>query len=72
MTPEQFTYWLQGFAEIHGGAPSEKQWLVVKDHLKLVFEKKTPDRSPAITSPGLTDLHSRIFQPQSMPLAVTC
>lgn len=50
MNSESFTYWLQGFVELtesDGGSPhiSEKQWLVIKDHLKLVFDKKTPDRS---------------------------
>lgn len=47
MTPEQFAYWLQGFVEITDGVerPSEQQWLVIKDHLKQVFEKRTPTRS---------------------------
>lgn len=49
MTPESFTYWLQGFVELSesNAVPNEKQWLMIKDHLKLVFDKKTPDRSPA-------------------------
>lgn len=42
MTPEQFTYWLQGFVELNGALPNETQWLQIKDHLKLVFEKRTP------------------------------
>lgn len=50
MNSEKFVYWLQGFVELtesDGGSPhiSEKQWLVIKDHLKLVFDKKTPSRS---------------------------
>lgn len=47
MSPESFTYWLQGFVEISesNAVPNEKQWLMIKDHLKLVFDKKTPDRS---------------------------
>lgn len=50
MNSTDFTYWLQGFVELtesDGGSPhiSEKQWLVIKDHLKLVFDKKTPDRN---------------------------
>ncbi len=50
MTSEQFVYWLQGFAEIHNPRTlSEEQWTVIKDHLKLVFDKQTPDR----TNPGL-------------------
>lgn len=39
MTPENFTYWLQGYSEICGQAPSEKQWEIIKDHLNLVFNK---------------------------------
>lgn len=49
MTPEQFAYWLQGFAEISQKAPTEKEWQVIKDHLATVFKKVTPDRT--ITSP---------------------
>jgi len=44
-TPESFCYWLQGFSEIHGKKPTEKQWLIIQDHLKLVFNKVTPDRT---------------------------
>lgn len=44
MTPEQFVYWLQGFAEVHGVAPSEAEWTIIKDHLALVFRKETPKR----------------------------
>lgn len=41
MTPENFVYWLQGFAEMHGGTPSEEQWEMIKIHLELVLDKKT-------------------------------
>jgi len=43
MTPEQFAYWLQGYAEINQKAPTEEQWQIIQDHLKLVFTKVTPD-----------------------------
>jgi len=43
MTPEQFTYWLNGFAELNQGAPTLEQWQSIKDHLKTVFHKVTPD-----------------------------
>jgi len=46
MTPEQFTYWLQGFMEM--ADPKELnviQTQQIKDHLKLVFDKKTPEVS---------------------------
>lgn len=46
MTPERFADWLQGFVEIQDSETiTDKQWLIIKDHLKLVFEKKTPDRN---------------------------
>jgi hypothetical protein len=43
MTPEQFTYWLQGFVEMCGEMPTEEQWDMIKEHLQLVFDKKTID-----------------------------
>jgi hypothetical protein len=53
MTAEQFTYWLQGFMEIcNPETLDESQTQIIKDHLKLVFDKKTPDRT--ITMPGTT------------------
>ena len=43
MTPEQFTYWLQGFNEITNGLPPTAEgWKVITDHLALVFKKETP------------------------------
>jgi hypothetical protein len=46
MTPEQFVYWLQGYAEIsRSDMLTEDEWKVIKDHLQLVFDKVTPDRS---------------------------
>jgi len=45
MTPENFTYWLQGFFEISESKMlSSKQTQIIKDHLALVFNKVTPDR----------------------------
>lgn len=42
MTPEMFTYWLQGFAELTvGESPNAPQWAVIKEHLQLVFKKET-------------------------------
>jgi hypothetical protein len=44
MTPEQFTYWLQGFMETADPKSiDEKQTQIIKDHLDLVFTKVTPD-----------------------------
>lgn len=46
MTTEQFTYWLQGFMETADPKSiDEKQTQIIKDHLKLVFTKVTPDYS---------------------------
>lgn len=46
MNPEQFAYWLQGFLEMSETKTiSEKQVQIIKDHLNLVFEKKTPNRA---------------------------
>jgi hypothetical protein len=43
MNHDQFTYWLQGFVEMTGGKqPTKKQWQIIKDHLKLCFNKVTP------------------------------
>lgn len=53
MTPEQFAYWLQGFVEIHGSAPTTHEWTIIKDHLATVFKKITPDRQPYPLGPGI-------------------
>lgn len=42
MNAEQFAYWMQGFAELNGQAPTVEQWQSIKDHLALVFKKVTP------------------------------
>lgn len=61
MTPENFTYWLQGYFEI---SPSNclmpEQVEIIKDHLDLVFNKVTLDRSiptlkAAATYPSFLD-----------------
>lgn len=45
MTPEQFSYWLNGFVELNPQAMlTLTQWQIVKDHLALVHQKVTPDR----------------------------
>jgi hypothetical protein len=46
MTPENFCYWLQGYFELYGPKTlDEKETRIVWDHLNLVFNKVTPDRS---------------------------
>lgn len=43
MTPEQFAYWLQGYAELNCAAPTEEQWNIIKAHLNLVFTQKSKE-----------------------------
>ena len=46
MTAQEFVYWLQGYLEL--GNPTRldsTQVEQIKDHLKLVFEKVTPQRT---------------------------
>lgn len=45
MSPENFTYWLQGFTEISQTPPNDKQWQIIQDHLQEVFRKVTPVRT---------------------------
>lgn len=46
MSPESFTYWLQGYFEISDSNNlSPQQVQIIRDHLALVFEKVTPDKS---------------------------
>lgn len=69
MTPEQFAYWLQGYAEISGKQPTESEWQVIKDHLQTVFNKVTPSRpggTPSIPQPG------GIGAPPVWPYVITC
>lgn len=70
MTPEQFAYWLQGYAEISGKQPTESEWQVIKDHLQTVFNKVTPDRlgGPARTPIGLSDY----LKSRPHAIGVTC
>lgn len=48
MTPEQFCYWLQGFAEIHQDQPNGQEWLIIMDHLAQIFRKETPERKKSM------------------------
>ena len=66
MTPEQFVYWLQGFAEVNQKAPNDAQWTIIKDHLELVFKKETPLRvGPGIASPAYPNYPSPPTWPSS-------
>lgn len=47
MTPEQFAYWFQGFAELTLTPPTPEQWQAIREHLATVFQKVTPPVMPA-------------------------
>lgn len=44
MTPENFVYWLQGFAELYDYSPNDDQWRSIKEHLSLVMKKVTSEK----------------------------
>jgi hypothetical protein len=46
LSPEQFVFWLQGFAELNASPPTQAQWQSIREHLNLVFKKVTPDVNP--------------------------
>lgn len=64
MNSTDFTYWLQGFVELSesNAVPNEKQWLMIKDHLKLVFDKKTPDRSQPLRIKSMEEILNEHFK----------
>lgn len=44
MNAQEFAFWLQGYLEMSGAKTlGEKEVQILKDHLALVFEKKTPN-----------------------------
>lgn len=56
MTPENFCYWLQGrneLADDPSTPPTQEQWAVIREHLSLVFDKRTalPEPEPRFTPP---------------------
>jgi len=54
MTPEQFVYWLNGFAELNPSLeqPTPEQWKSITEHLKTVFVKVTPEVKVQINPNG--------------------
>jgi len=65
MTPEQFVYWLQGFNEIRDKEAvglSENEWEIIREHLKTVFHKVTPERD-RIKLPDIVPNHYPYIPP---------
>lgn len=65
MTDQQFTYWLQGFAELNGDTPpTAEQWKSIREHLALCFTKVTPPveikNAPLLRPPVLIDLENHL------------
>lgn len=69
MTEQQFAYWLKGFIEMNPEAMiTHTQWLILKDHLNLVFKKETPLRQfPNFSTPGAIGV-----PPMHPDLVVSC
>ncbi len=69
MTPENFAYWLQGYAELADEPPTAAQWKSIQEHLALVLTKVTPAKTvalPVIPMPHPAGLHRPII-PQPEP-----
>jgi hypothetical protein len=66
MNPEQFAYWLNGFAELNGGErPTPEQWKSITEHLQTVFVKVTPQFGSQValgraSDNAITELTSRV------------
>lgn len=67
MSPQDFCYWLQGFAELNSEAPTPEQWAAIRDHLQLVFKKETPNRVQGSNDVSLADWLKRASQERKEP-----
>jgi hypothetical protein len=68
MTPQDFTYWLQGFVEVtNAESISDTQWRMIKEHLALTTKKVT---HTSISSP--TDLSKWLDKYSSWQTSITC
>ena len=73
MTAEQFVYWLQGFMEINDPATlGVRETQIIKDHLKLVFDKQTPPRKQLLTERTQPPTAPWPYTPSINPYTVTC
>ncbi len=70
MTPEQFTFWLQGFLEIENPLElNATQTQIIKDHIALVFNKETPERqkAPRIKESPPVIIINQDTEPEKLP-----
>ena len=71
MTSEQFTFWLQGFMEINDPETlGVRETQIIKDHLKLVFDKQTPVRKQLLTDAPRP--YPNTYPGPGNPYTVTC
>lgn len=85
MTPRDFVYWLQGYLELENPASlNAEQTQIVKDHLKLVFDKQTPEYhtptmvnahdfpiSCGVNDPAYSNAQYPVFIPSPIPITYT-
>ena len=65
MSPQDFTYWLQGFFELsNSDTLTESQVALIREHLELVFNKVTPEHhekeTPELPSSDDCDLTEKV------------
>lgn len=77
MNEREFCYWLQGLFEVADPKSlTEAQTAMIRDHLKLVFTKVTPDVRPTQTTilPKHFEKFIGEFRPPGPigPMTVTC
>jgi len=66
-----FVYWLQGFLELSGTKNlNEEQVKILKEHIKLVLDKKTPNYSQPFTTP--LNHQPFIINPPNIPMTPIC
>lgn len=71
MNAENFTYWLQGFFELTDTDElTEDQVKTIKDHLALVFQKVTPDRSKKKAKKPIKDTGTLKREPSALETAI--
>ena len=67
MKSRDFVYWLQGFAELYKSAPTDEQWIIIKNHLNLVFVHEIDPSMPDPTG-EMQDVHDgkKLLTPQPL------